>query len=91
MVCTQPRRIAAISVAERVCAERGEAGGPGAHGSRVGYHVSGGGAGQARLAGEARGPIAWQLSELPCTLGRPGQARLPLLEAAMSHEVMSHD
>ncbi|GAB4817860.1 hypothetical protein N2152v2_004906 [Parachlorella kessleri] len=38
IVCTQPRRIAAISVAERVAAERGEAG-PGQPGCRVGYHV----------------------------------------------------
>jgi hypothetical protein len=38
IVCTQPRRIAAISVAERVAAERGE-GSPGALGASVGYHV----------------------------------------------------
>ena len=38
IVCTQPRRIAAISVAERVAAERGEPP-PGQAGSRVGYHV----------------------------------------------------
>ena len=38
VVCTQPRRIAAISVAERVAAERGEAA-PGEAGARVGYHV----------------------------------------------------
>ena len=31
IICTQPRRIAAISVADRVAAERGEAA-PGAHG-----------------------------------------------------------
>ena len=37
--CTQPRRLAAVSVAERVAEERGERGGPGAKGSRVGYHV----------------------------------------------------
>ena len=35
IVCTQPRRIAAVSVAERVAAERGEAG-PGQPGCRVG-------------------------------------------------------
>lgn len=38
IVCTQPRRIAAISVAERVSEERGEAG-PGTRGSVVGYSV----------------------------------------------------
>ena len=38
IVCTQPRRIAAISVAERVAEERGEAA-PGTPGSFVGYHV----------------------------------------------------
>eukprot|EP00873_Tetraselmis_striata_P037555 jgi/Tetstr1/457819/TSEL_044364.t1 len=38
VVCTQPRRIAAMSVAERVAAERGEPA-PGARGARVGYHV----------------------------------------------------
>lgn len=38
IVCTQPRRIAAISVAERVSEERGEAG-PGTRGSIVGYSV----------------------------------------------------
>ena len=35
IVCTQPRRIAAISVAERVASERGEAA-PGQAGSLVG-------------------------------------------------------
>jgi ATP-dependent RNA helicase DHX29 len=35
LVCTQPRRIAAISVAERVAAERGEPP-PGQPGSKVG-------------------------------------------------------
>ena len=35
IVCTQPRRIAAMSVAERVAAERGEAG-PGQPGCKVG-------------------------------------------------------
>ena len=39
IVCTQPRRLAAVSVAERVSQERGERGGPGARGNRVGYHV----------------------------------------------------
>ncbi len=34
IVCTQPRRIAAMSVAERVAAERGEAG-PGQPGCKV--------------------------------------------------------
>jgi HrpA-like RNA helicase len=38
IVCTQPRRIAAMSVAERVAEERGE-GAPGTPGSTVGYHV----------------------------------------------------
>ncbi|XP_028762861.1 DExH-box ATP-dependent RNA helicase DExH7, chloroplastic isoform X2 [Neltuma alba] len=38
IVCTQPRRIAAISVAERVSAERCEPS-PGSHGSLVGYQV----------------------------------------------------
>lgn len=38
IVCTQPRRIAAISVAERVAEERGEAG-PGKRGCLVGYSV----------------------------------------------------
>lgn len=38
IICTQPRRIAAISVAERVSAERGEEG-PGQPGALVGYQV----------------------------------------------------
>ena len=38
IVCTQPRRIAAISVADRVSEERGEKG-PGKKGSLVGYSV----------------------------------------------------
>lgn len=38
IVCTQPRRIAAISVAERVANERGMAA-PGRPGSHIGYHV----------------------------------------------------
>ena len=38
IVCTQPRRIAAVSVAERVAEERREPP-PGRRGSRVGYHV----------------------------------------------------
>ena len=38
VVCTQPRRIAAVSVAERVASERMEPP-PGQRGSRVGYHV----------------------------------------------------
>lgn len=37
-MCTQPRRIAAVSVAQRVAEERGEPP-PGQAGSRVGYHV----------------------------------------------------
>lgn len=35
VVVTQPRRIAATSVAERVAAERGERGGPGSPGERA--------------------------------------------------------
>jgi ATP-dependent RNA helicase DHX29 len=38
IVCTQPRRIAAMSVADRVSEERGEAG-PGKRGAVVGYSV----------------------------------------------------
>jgi HrpA-like RNA helicase len=38
IVVTQPRRIAAITVAQRVAAERGEQR-PGAPGAAVGYHV----------------------------------------------------
>ncbi|GAQ84373.1 helicase domain-containing protein [Klebsormidium nitens] len=38
IVCTQPRRIAAVSVAERVASERCEAA-PGENGALVGYHV----------------------------------------------------
>jgi len=38
IICTQPRRIAAVSVAERVADERGEPL-PGKRGGRVGYHV----------------------------------------------------
>ncbi|KAJ7562990.1 hypothetical protein O6H91_03G091800 [Diphasiastrum complanatum] len=38
IICTQPRRIAAISVAERVAAERCEPG-PGENGSLIGYQV----------------------------------------------------
>ncbi|XP_038878021.1 DExH-box ATP-dependent RNA helicase DExH7, chloroplastic isoform X2 [Benincasa hispida] len=38
IVCTQPRRIAAISVAERVSDERCEPA-PGSNGSLIGYHV----------------------------------------------------
>lgn len=38
VVCTQPRRIAAVSVAERVASERLEPL-PGEAGSRIGYHV----------------------------------------------------
>ncbi|XP_024539805.1 DExH-box ATP-dependent RNA helicase DExH7, chloroplastic isoform X1 [Selaginella moellendorffii] len=38
IICTQPRRIAAISVSERVASERCEAG-PGEAGSTVGYQV----------------------------------------------------
>ena len=39
VVCTQPRRVAALTVAERVCAERCEARGVGGAGSLVGHHV----------------------------------------------------
>jgi ATP-dependent RNA helicase DHX29 len=39
VIVTQPRRIAAVSVAERVSQERGELRGPGGSGSLVGYHV----------------------------------------------------
>ncbi|KAK9832693.1 hypothetical protein WJX81_000845 [Elliptochloris bilobata] len=38
LICTQPRRIAAISVAERVASERGQPA-PGSEGAIVGYHV----------------------------------------------------
>lgn len=38
IICTQPRRIAAISVADRVANERGQPA-PGNPGSHVGYHV----------------------------------------------------
>jgi HrpA-like RNA helicase len=38
LVCTQPRRISAVSVAERVAAERGETVGQGD--SSVGYQVT---------------------------------------------------
>jgi ATP-dependent RNA helicase DHX29 len=38
IACAQPRRVAAVSVAERVAAERGEHA-PGASGATVGYHV----------------------------------------------------
>lgn len=38
VVCTQPRRIAAVSVAERVANERCEPA-PGENGALVGYHV----------------------------------------------------
>ena len=38
VVCTQPRRVAAISVSERVAAERGGPP-PGAPGGLIGYHV----------------------------------------------------
>ena len=39
IVCTQPRRVAALTVAERVAAERCERRGVGARGSLVGHHV----------------------------------------------------
>ena len=39
IICTQPRRIAAISIAERVSEERGETDPPGVGASQVGYHV----------------------------------------------------
>jgi len=39
IVCTQPRRVAATSIAERVSAERCEKNGVGGHGSLVGHHV----------------------------------------------------
>ena len=39
VVCTQPRRVAALTVAERVSAERCEARGVGGAGSLVGHHV----------------------------------------------------
>mmetsp|Transcript_22420 Transcript_22420/g.76149 ORF Transcript_22420/g.76149 Transcript_22420/m.76149 type:complete len:1472 (+) Transcript_22420:20-4435(+) len=38
VICTQPRRVAAVSVADRVATERLERS-PGEHGSVVGYHV----------------------------------------------------
>jgi ATP-dependent RNA helicase DHX29 len=39
IICTQPRRVAATSIAERVSAERCENNGVGGAGSLVGYHV----------------------------------------------------
>ena len=39
VVCTQPRRVAALTVAERVATERCEPGGVGGAGSLVGHHV----------------------------------------------------
>ena len=39
IVCTQPRRVAATSIAERVSAERCEKNGVGGHGSLVGHHA----------------------------------------------------
>ena len=39
IVCTQPRRVAATSIAERVSAERCEKNGVGGNGSLVGHHV----------------------------------------------------
>ena len=39
IVCTQPRRVAATSIAERVSVERCERGGVGGSGSLVGHHV----------------------------------------------------
>jgi hypothetical protein len=73
VVCTQPRRIAAISVAERVADERGEPP-PGRRGSRVGFS-------QDPLACVDKGPQACYGSRLcfslciHCGIGscRPGQ------------------
>ena len=39
VICTQPRRVAALTVAERVASERCERGGVGGKGSLVGHHV----------------------------------------------------
>eukprot|EP00911_Craspedida_sp_UC1_P001293 UC1_evm1s974 len=39
IICTQPRRISAVSIAARVCTELGDTNGPGASDSLCGYHV----------------------------------------------------
>lgn len=39
LVCTQPRRVAAVSLAERVAQEMGEEGGAGGSGALVGYQI----------------------------------------------------
>lgn len=39
IICTQPRRISAISLAKRVSSELGEDGGPGARESLCGYQI----------------------------------------------------
>ena len=41
IVCAEPRRISAISLAQRVSAEMGDRGGPGSGGSLVGYSIRG--------------------------------------------------
>jgi len=39
VICTEPRRISAVSLAERVSAELGETSGPGCHESLCGYRI----------------------------------------------------
>ena len=39
IVCTEPRRISTVSLAERVSAELGETSGPGRHDSLCGYQI----------------------------------------------------
>ncbi|ESO07888.1 hypothetical protein HELRODRAFT_75102, partial [Helobdella robusta] len=39
IICTEPRRISAVSLARRVCAEMGEVDGPGSFGSLCGYQI----------------------------------------------------
>lgn len=84
IVCTQPRRIAAMSVAERVAAERGEAG-PGQPGCKVG-----GGGGKGRLAAGFVWPAA---KDLTGSAGWPGAAQEQssrLVEGAIHVSVYTH-
>jgi len=39
VICTEPRRISAVSLAERVSVELGETSGPGRHESLCGYQI----------------------------------------------------